>query len=134
MEVEGIVHQPLFEDLLVRARDAGITFCPSGESAAGIALESLPLGQLCRGQYPRREGWLGATRPRAPHDEIDTLLSGCRIYRALLYYSGIIAACLWRFSDETRHAEISRVLASGRLIVPHFLGHVILKTDSRLPG
>ncbi len=25
-EVEGIVHQPLFEDLLVRARDAGITF------------------------------------------------------------------------------------------------------------
>ncbi|VEB56769.1 Polymyxin resistance protein PmrJ, predicted deacetylase [Salmonella enterica subsp. enterica] len=36
-EVEGIVHQPLFEDLLVRARDAGITFCPLGETAAGIA-------------------------------------------------------------------------------------------------
>ncbi len=86
-EVEGIVHQPLFEDLLVRARDAGITFCPLGELLP-TSPESLPLGQIVRGHIPGREGWLGANRQRAPHDEIDTLLSGFRrIYRALLCYS-----------------------------------------------
>lgn len=57
-EVEGIVHQPLFEDLLVRARDAGITFCPLGELLPASP-ESLPLGQIVRGHIPGREGWLG---------------------------------------------------------------------------
>ncbi|EDY3150207.1 4-deoxy-4-formamido-L-arabinose-phosphoundecaprenol deformylase [Salmonella enterica] len=56
-EVEEIVHQPLFEDLLVRARDTGITFCPLGEllpTSPGI----LPLGQIVRRHIPGRDGWL----------------------------------------------------------------------------
>ncbi len=82
----GIVHQPLFEDLLVRARDAGITFCPLGELLPASP-ESLPLrGKLyVDTSLAVKVGWV-PTGSEAPHDEIDTLLSGFRRVYCAFYY------------------------------------------------
>ena len=59
-EVEGIVMASLFEDLLQRAQQAGVRFCPLGELLP--ATETLPTGRIERAVIPGREGWLGCQR------------------------------------------------------------------------
>ncbi|MDD2343563.1 MAG: 4-deoxy-4-formamido-L-arabinose-phosphoundecaprenol deformylase [Tolumonas sp.] len=59
-EVEGIVMASLFEDLLQRAQQAGVRFCPLGELLP--ATETLPAGRIERAVIPGREGWLGCQR------------------------------------------------------------------------
>lgn len=59
-EVEGIVMASLFEDLLQRAQQAGVRFCPLGELLP--ATETLPTGRVERAVIPGREGWLGCQR------------------------------------------------------------------------
>ncbi|EPJ3207048.1 4-deoxy-4-formamido-L-arabinose-phosphoundecaprenol deformylase [Salmonella enterica subsp. enterica serovar Derby] len=61
-EVEGIAFQQKFDDLLIRAADAGITFCPLGELLPDD-ISTLPTGQIVRGKIPGREGWLGCQQP-----------------------------------------------------------------------
>ncbi len=61
-EVEGIAFQQQFDDLLIRAADAGITFCPLGELLPDD-ISTLPTGQIVRGKIPGREGWLGCQQP-----------------------------------------------------------------------
>lgn len=57
-EVEGIAYRDTFEDLLKRAADAGIVFCPLGELLPEN-LRSIPSGKVVRGEIAGREGWLG---------------------------------------------------------------------------
>lgn len=57
-EVEGIAHHQEFEDLLIRAAAAGITFCPLGDLLPATP-EALPVGKIVRGKIAGREGWLG---------------------------------------------------------------------------
>ncbi len=59
-EVEGIVMASLFEDLLQRAQQTGVRFCPLGELLP--ATETLPTGRIERAVIPGREGWLGCQR------------------------------------------------------------------------
>ena len=59
-EVEGIVMASLFEDLLQRAQQTGVRFCPLGELLP--ATETLPAGRIERAVIPGREGWLGCQR------------------------------------------------------------------------
>lgn len=54
-EVEGCAYQHNFVDLLKRAAQEGVTFCPLSELLSG----TLPLGQVVRGNIAGREGWLG---------------------------------------------------------------------------
>lgn len=54
-EVEGCAYQHNFVDLLKRAAQEGVTFCPLSELLSGM----LPLGQVVRGNIAGREGWLG---------------------------------------------------------------------------
>jgi undecaprenyl phosphate-alpha-L-ara4FN deformylase len=61
-EVEGIACHHDFDDLLTRAADAGITFCPLGELLPDD-ISTLPTGQVVRGKIPGREGWLGCQYP-----------------------------------------------------------------------
>jgi undecaprenyl phosphate-alpha-L-ara4FN deformylase len=57
-EVEGIVGLKAFADLLVRAEQNGIRFCPLSELLPDD-LSTLPQGYVVRGNVPGREGWLG---------------------------------------------------------------------------
>lgn len=57
-EVEGIAHRLEFEDLLQRAAEANIQFCPLGELLPAN-LRTLPTGKVVRGEIAGREGWLG---------------------------------------------------------------------------
>lgn len=59
-EVEGIVMAPLFEQLLIAARERGIEFCPLGELLPAGGVEAT--GQVMRGELQGREGWLGCQR------------------------------------------------------------------------
>lgn len=54
-EVEGCAYQHNFVDLLKRAAQEGVTFCPLSE----LLSETLPLGQVVRGNIAGREGWVG---------------------------------------------------------------------------
>ncbi len=54
-EVEGCAYQHNFVDLLKRAAQEGVTFCPLSELLSGTLL----LGQVVRGNIAGREGWLG---------------------------------------------------------------------------
>ncbi|HCX00810.1 MAG TPA: 4-deoxy-4-formamido-L-arabinose-phosphoundecaprenol deformylase [Pantoea sp.] len=57
-EVEGIVGLSAFAELLKRAEDLGIHFCPLSELLPAD-LSTLPRGRVVRGHIPGREGWLG---------------------------------------------------------------------------
>jgi len=57
-EVEGIVGLSAFAELLKRAEDQGIHFCPLSELLPA-ELSTLPRGRVVRGHIPGREGWLG---------------------------------------------------------------------------
>lgn len=57
-EVEGIVMNELFSELLTLAEQEGIQFCPLSELLPDD-LSSLPTGKIVRGSLPGREGWLG---------------------------------------------------------------------------
>ncbi|MBZ6386994.1 MULTISPECIES: 4-deoxy-4-formamido-L-arabinose-phosphoundecaprenol deformylase [Pantoea] len=57
-EVEGIVGLSAFAELLKRAEDQGIHFCPLSELLPAD-LSTLPRGRVVRGHIPGREGWLG---------------------------------------------------------------------------
>jgi undecaprenyl phosphate-alpha-L-ara4FN deformylase len=63
-EVEGIACAPLFDDFLVRARAAGVSFCPLGQLLP--APEAIPLGTIRADELAGREGWvcLQAAAPR----------------------------------------------------------------------
>ena len=57
-EVEGGAWHSQFEELLQRAADAGITFCPLGDLLPEDR-NTLPPGEIIRGHIAGREGWLG---------------------------------------------------------------------------
>lgn len=57
-EVEGGAWHSQFEELLQRAADAGITFCPLGELLPDDC-NTLPPGEIIRGNIAGREGWVG---------------------------------------------------------------------------
>jgi len=57
-EVEGIALSDLFSDLLQKAQQRGIRFCPLGELIPSD-LTQLPMGTIVRKSFPGREGWLG---------------------------------------------------------------------------
>lgn len=57
-EVEGIAFSDMFDELLTRAAEAGIQFCPLSELLP-VNLRALPAGKIVRGEIAGREGWLG---------------------------------------------------------------------------
>lgn len=64
-EVEGGVCHRDFTQLLERAADEGIAFCPLSELLPATA-EILPVGKIVRGTIPGREGWLGCQQSVSP--------------------------------------------------------------------
>jgi len=60
-EVEGIVGLEAFADLLRRAQQQGIQFCPLS-ALLPDDLSTLPQGNIVRGHIAGREGWLGCQR------------------------------------------------------------------------
>lgn len=59
-EVEGMVMAPLFEQLLISARERGITFCPLGALLPPTGIGET--GRIARDAWQGREGWLGCQR------------------------------------------------------------------------
>ena len=57
-EVEGIAMGDIFSELLMRAEQEGIQFCPLSELLPED-LSCLPTGKIVRGSLPGREGWIG---------------------------------------------------------------------------
>jgi undecaprenyl phosphate-alpha-L-ara4FN deformylase len=55
-EVEGIACAPLFDDFLVQARAAGVSFCPLGQLLP--APEVIPAGAIRADEIAGREGWV----------------------------------------------------------------------------
>ena len=56
-EVEGMRRHGLFQDLIEKARRAGLDFVPLG-TFLPADLSSLPAGSVGRGSVPGREGWV----------------------------------------------------------------------------
>ena len=61
-EVEGILMANDFRQLLAQARARDINFHPLRDLLP-TDLNSVPAGQLSRGQLDGREGWLGVQKP-----------------------------------------------------------------------
>lgn len=57
-EVEGIVKQALFDDLLARAKARGVRVVPLKQLLSGVSTASLPRARIELRDMPGREGWV----------------------------------------------------------------------------